>query len=462
MAKYKNPLCMAKPERKTFDPSKITGPFPLLAAMLIVVETAFGVWLVLSQNSIERIVLGLIMATILVCVLIVTLRITRIMHTTVAPQVPQASGNDVTPAKEASTESELKSLPSDVMAGPGGFYTINMPPKKWQIRNWTLKELVMDSWQINDTLFTKSILQAVEDVPNVLTMDSGKFSILPVPGKTKINGRKIPTGLEVILKNRISVIPLSKYTPFMSEGISLEHNALKAFSSFIITPVYNIQKISQGEIPHSGRRYISLELKQDLEWFNYGEILLEKLQSNILAIIVEGDVSDFLVLISYASTFGKVTDLDWLSGEVKILAELASSLRPLKIPNPEMVRQEMSLKATTDFERIMTKGGRLAFNLEWHFLIARLSSFNLEKSDDRSQAIALLKPFIALANELKIEEPSLLGIASAVKQAEKGNADALKDTIALQILINKIASLAVNSTTEKGNQQSLTQNSNQQ
>ncbi|MCP4545565.1 MAG: NUDIX domain-containing protein [bacterium] len=62
---------------KKFDPSKIGGPYQLLAAFLIVVESFLGYWIFKSDNSTERIVSGIFMVLIFGMFLFVVLKISE-------------------------------------------------------------------------------------------------------------------------------------------------------------------------------------------------------------------------------------------------------------------------------------------------------------------------------------------------------------------------------------------------
>jgi hypothetical protein len=308
-----------------------------------------------------------------------------------------------------------------------------------------LKELLADSLQISDNLFKQGFFQKIEENPNVLTIEAGTFSIIPIPGKTRINGRNTPTALETIFRNRVSIIPLTRYERSFLTEMTLEHNAIKFFGSFIAAPLYTIQKINQGVIPQSGRRYISLEAKQEIDSLNFQGIFVDRFQANFLFIVVQGELHDFLISISYASEIEGHPEISCLSEEGKLLAEIASSLKPLQIPNLEMLKKQQEEAATQSFDIFVENQGKIIFNIEWTLLIARLSSLNLSDNEQRLYAIRLLKPFIVLANELKIEDPVLKIIADSIDQADRGNADNLKEVIDWQIQIYRSASQSITS-----------------
>ena len=59
------------------DPTKISGPYPLLAVMLLVAEILFAIWFYKSQSSTERTIAGSIMALVFISLMIFVLRMNR-------------------------------------------------------------------------------------------------------------------------------------------------------------------------------------------------------------------------------------------------------------------------------------------------------------------------------------------------------------------------------------------------
>lgn len=59
------------------NPAKITGPYSLLAVMLLVAEILFTIWFYKADNSVERSIAGATMAVVFVSLMIL---ITRINH----------------------------------------------------------------------------------------------------------------------------------------------------------------------------------------------------------------------------------------------------------------------------------------------------------------------------------------------------------------------------------------------
>ena len=61
-------------KRTGVDPTKISGPYSLLAVMLLVAEILFAIWFYKSQSSIERTIAGSILALVFISLMILVFR----------------------------------------------------------------------------------------------------------------------------------------------------------------------------------------------------------------------------------------------------------------------------------------------------------------------------------------------------------------------------------------------------
>ncbi len=64
-------------KRNRIDPAKISGPYSLLAVMLLVAEILFAIWFYKAETPIERSIAGLIMATFFVCLMLLVMKMNR-------------------------------------------------------------------------------------------------------------------------------------------------------------------------------------------------------------------------------------------------------------------------------------------------------------------------------------------------------------------------------------------------
>jgi len=70
-------LARIKFKRTRIDPSKISGPYSLLAVMLLVAEILFALWFWKAESSIERSLAGSIMAAVFISLMMIVLKFNR-------------------------------------------------------------------------------------------------------------------------------------------------------------------------------------------------------------------------------------------------------------------------------------------------------------------------------------------------------------------------------------------------
>jgi hypothetical protein len=70
-------LARIRYKRDGIDPAKISGPYSLLAVMLLVAEILFAIWFYKAQSSIERSIAGTIIAAVFVSLMIFVMRMNR-------------------------------------------------------------------------------------------------------------------------------------------------------------------------------------------------------------------------------------------------------------------------------------------------------------------------------------------------------------------------------------------------
>lgn len=64
-------------KRNRIDPTKISGPYSLLAVMLLVAEILFAIWFYKAETPTERSIAGLIIATFFVCLMLLVMKMSR-------------------------------------------------------------------------------------------------------------------------------------------------------------------------------------------------------------------------------------------------------------------------------------------------------------------------------------------------------------------------------------------------
>ena len=64
-------------EQKGIDPAKISGPYSLLAVMLLVAEILFAIWFYKAQSSVERSIAGSLMAAVFITLMLLIMRMNQ-------------------------------------------------------------------------------------------------------------------------------------------------------------------------------------------------------------------------------------------------------------------------------------------------------------------------------------------------------------------------------------------------
>ena len=59
------------------DPARISGPYSLLAVMLLVAEILFAIWFYKAQSSVERSIAGFILAVVFLSLMLLIMRINQ-------------------------------------------------------------------------------------------------------------------------------------------------------------------------------------------------------------------------------------------------------------------------------------------------------------------------------------------------------------------------------------------------
>ncbi len=63
--------------RNRIDPAKISGPYSLLALMLLVAEILFAIWFCKAESSLERSIAGSIMAAVFMSLMLLVVRMNQ-------------------------------------------------------------------------------------------------------------------------------------------------------------------------------------------------------------------------------------------------------------------------------------------------------------------------------------------------------------------------------------------------
>lgn len=391
------------------DIEKITGPYQLLAVFLIV----FGLWLYKADTAIERIIVGILI------ILILAYFFKKKEEN--KPIIPPGFKDKFTPAEKEATEEEIKHPKPQRIAANDGSYIINTPPQNWIIQEMTSTEWGIEGLHITDPSIKEKMLGTSSEIRNIMSFKSDKItSIIPIPGQTAFDGRKLPSALELSIPTRLAIIPIDRSQPPLFVERSIEHNFSMSVSEIINFGVVTLHNLSSGKILNSDLNYMEADFRQEIEGAIVNSKERKNVHSNIIIIGIEGELQDYILMLSYPS-LPEANDPE-LERDLQTLRSLVNSFRPLKIINPDEKREELQKKADENFKEFMAEKGEHLFYAEFEILLLRLSGLDIDDPEQRLNAIKMIKPFETLAKEINLQDEDFDKLWNSLLEAEKGNA----------------------------------------
>lgn len=415
----------AQPQRSSFDIGKITGPFPLLGAFLLIIEGLLGFWLYVAQSVAERIAAGSLMTVIFLVFLFVVLRLgTKEPAKVISPE----GLGEVTPAKEQITEKQIESLaPDDRFVAPDGSFTISTPPHDWIVREIAINDWRAEALGISDPALRQTLVEDSSQDGQVFIFESKRrFSVITLPGKTLIDGRKFPAADNMEVPFRLTVLPMDRAQPPLFIERPLEHNFVTQVAGILSIGVVTLQSIESGTVQNSKLRYWTAECRQNLQ-----NVLIDGVEgsvtTNLFVMAIEGELRDHLLMMNYPSM--STTADSVIEQNHATLKSLVNSFRPLKILNPEKRREEIRRLADKKFDEFMARSGTPLFWVQLGAAGLRLSGQDLNDAETRLRAMRMLKPLQELAKELNIQDEDLNELWTSLEEAEGGDATKFKAKI---------------------------------
>jgi hypothetical protein len=409
----------------SFKLSDITGPYPLLGAFLLIVESLLGFWIYRAESSTERIIAGLLMVALLAGFLIVVVRMQR--ATVSIPDPPNLPGQ-LTAGTQLATKQEIETPEAERIAGPDRSYLINKPPPRWTVRELTHAEMLGEVMSMEQSA-RQTLWGTEQGAREVLVFRSPHDTeILPIPGKTLIDGRRLPSALTIVLPTRLTILPLERYAPPLFVERPLLHNFSIFAGQVAAQGLVTLKEMRSGTLPNSQREYFQAELRQEVRSATVNGREGVDVDANITVIAIEGELKDHLLLLNYASLPGS-HDAQ-LDQDLADLLSLASSFRPLETVDVAGRKKELSAKYEGAFNSYLETNKEQMFANELTNVLLRYSEEDLADQNKRADAIRILRPFEASATELQIEDEELDQFWSALKKAEAGDASEFKSVFA--------------------------------
>lgn len=412
---------MKTPSRSKVDLSSIIGPYQLLGLFLLVVEGLLGYWLFRAESAVERGFTGLVMVLILFGLLYAVIRMKQDEGGTFVS--PPGAATLVKPPEGEVTEREISSPAPEAIPAPDRSYLINLPPQGWRVRDLTYADWITEALGIKDASTKEKLFPSVDQSRDILIIEREKqTSIIPIPGRTTVDGQKLPTALETTVATQLSILPMERAQPPMFIERSLEHNFLAFVGQILNIGLLTVRRSASGLIPSSGRRYMTVELSQKIEDATVNGKEGQDAVVTLSVIGIQGELRDHMLMMRYSTVAG---DLE-VESDLRTLQNLVASFRPLKVVNTEEKRREIAALADKKFEEFLAENGEEIFWTEIGLLCLRLQGINVDDPETRLRTMKLLKPFEVLARETNLHDEALDTFWEALHRAETGDATDFK------------------------------------
>lgn len=396
------------------NPSKIKTPYQLLVVFLGVVEVLLGYWISQASSSNERIVAGILMTVIFIIFLVKVVQLRKLDVSVISP----TGLDDLTPAKTEVETGQIESHKEEQIAGPHGRYVINKPPTDWDVKRINIDEWNLELYGITDPEMKRKHSGTSAYSDDILVFSAkNQINVLPYSGKTIVNGRKINSALETIVKTQLSICDVERFQPPSYVEGNLEHSLLTFVSAITQPGVVILQKISEGMISNK-RQYYMYEFSQDIKNAKINGVEEQDCKIHIVILGIEGEVRDHFLILRY----GIVASSDKNStGDIDILSKLINSFQPLKIINPDKERTKIKNQSNKLYEQQVKDTSEKVFGAELAIFFARLIDKDLENRVVQTDIIEQLKLFEIFSNTISLKTPELNAFWKSLHEAEKGN-----------------------------------------
>lgn len=418
---------MSATTQSSFDPSKIITLNNLLGAFLITVEIFLGVWFAKAGSGAERITAGALVVFTFLAFLLVIWQLNAKKEEATTTITPTGLGS-ITPVIVEATKQQLDSPQPETIVGPDKSYTIARPPDNWIIKELTLDEWLAQGLGVSDLSLVEKLTGKSVGNRDILSFQTKTATtVIPIPGKTTVDGRKILAALGSSNPARLAIIPMDRAQPPLFIPRPLVHNFFTLVSGFVTPGLLTMHKQSSVPIPNSNRQKLVAEFRQDIENAIVNGQEGKNISVNTVIYGIEGEVRDHVLLMNYPAQ--AVADDPEMAENLSTLDMLINSFKPARVVNPEAKLKEYKEKADKDFQEGMAVNGENIFTTELFVLMYRLDDMDLDNADNLPHIMKMLKPFEVLAKEINLQNENFDGLWEALGEAEKGNAVKLKETL---------------------------------
>lgn len=337
---------------------------------------------------------------------------------------------ELNPARRSVTEAEAEDRKADVMISHDRSFMIEKPQGEWEIGEMSASAWAGKTLGISDKQLLEKLVGKDDAGDKVMVISHPKeFFLIPVPGKTRIDGAAIPTALQVPAFFRLSILPMERrQAPFYLER-PMVHNfnvfLMSILSQGVLTLVDH-QSVNEKE---GNSREIAI-MRQNLENVTINGENHRKASIYISMIGIGGKIKDHAMILQYFTTSRQDEHME---KRLKELQSIINSFKPVMPANREQVKQEYDQRMDEKFSAFIKSYGVNLFMNEFGIALARLKDSDLDKIRDRQKVVETLKPFRDFAAVISLKDDNLSTLLDAVDEAEKGNAEQLKQILPLML-----------------------------
>jgi len=404
----------------------VSGPYQVMGLLLLVVESLLGYWLHKAGGAPERVFAGSLMTLVLLAVLYVVA--TR-------PKTAQTGLSIKPPDKKEVTPAEVVAPAPELMAGPDRSYLINRPPDDWKVDEVTMADWVSGALGVTDPAAREKLFPSTSGSREILLLDRGRqTSVIPVAGRTTVNGRKVPSALETFAPTQLTILPIERYQPPFFAERPLEDSVLTFVGSMLNVGTISATHLESGILSVNGRHYVACELQQKVQDAIVNGKEGENVVLGVSVIGIQGELHDHLLIMKYTISQGDPE----LDRNFETLRGLVASFRPVKPANTDEEHSKIKALAEENFNKFMKEHGHDMFYAELGVLLLRLQGVDLEDPETRGRVIKQVKPFESFARDLRLHDAELGSFWDALHLAEKGDATTFK-TMFSEMLTQAVA-----------------------
>ena len=344
--------------------------------------------------------------------------------------VPVSFGGNETTLKTRSEVISIEKLQSEqYYRSTDKNYAILKPPANaWQSRTLNMISWMAENLEIKDPSVMKMLfeteakrLTGQENAEDIVVFESNnQIEIIPIPGKTLISDRSVPTGSPVVVNTKLSILPMNRFPPPFFFERSLLENFLNRISPMMSLGLVKLRSFSVNpELTNQKKAYVKAEFSQELKDVIIHDKEIKEATANTVVVGFEGEIKDYFLIMRYVTISGARDEI--LENEIRTLRSLVESFSPVKIIEGDKELDHLRKQAEEKFNEIISPNKVWVFWLEFDFQILKFSGLDLNDAKNRERAMSRLKHFQEYAKQVNLGGDSFLNtLWTSIKSTEQG------------------------------------------